>query len=178
MEDLILFFDFISRRESILGFGDGGGGGGWIFSFFSFYFLFCRRLTEEGELMPFHQHEMHCKLDSMSGNAFSLWPVTACHVGCARLNFLPPPPPIIIFIGYSWMKWRDFSRDDVWLTLGHHSGQSHLRSEQKLPGSREIRNHRHTWRCQSVNVFLLYYPVMLSHFSPAPVKTDRAVRIQ
>ena len=24
----------------------------------------------------------------------------------------------------------------------------------------------------------LYYPVMLSHFSPAPVKTDRAVRIQ
>ena len=25
---------------------------------------------------------------------------------------------------------------------------------------------------------LLYYPVMLSHFSPAPVKTERAVRIQ
>ena len=26
--------------------------------------------------------------------------------------------------------------------------------------------------------YLLYHPVMLSHFSPAPVKTDRAVRIQ
>ncbi|GAU92091.1 hypothetical protein RvY_04220-2 [Ramazzottius varieornatus] len=38
------------------------------------------RLTSEGELMPFHQHEIVCKLDSMSGNAFSLWPVTACHV--------------------------------------------------------------------------------------------------
>ena len=25
---------------------------------------------------------------------------------------------------------------------------------------------------------LLYYPVMLSHFSPAPVKTDQVVRIQ
>ena len=25
---------------------------------------------------------------------------------------------------------------------------------------------------------ILYYPVILSHFSPAPVKTDRAVRIQ
>ena len=25
---------------------------------------------------------------------------------------------------------------------------------------------------------ILYYPVMLSHFSPAPVKTGRAVRIQ
>ena len=24
----------------------------------------------------------------------------------------------------------------------------------------------------------LYYPVLLSHFSPAPVKTDQAVRIQ
>ena len=29
-----------------------------------------------------------------------------------------------------------------------------------------------------MDVFLLYYPVMLSRFSPAPVKTDRAVRIQ
>ena len=28
------------------------------------------------------------------------------------------------------------------------------------------------------NIPLLYYPVMLRHFSPSPVKTDRAVRIQ
>ena len=27
-------------------------------------------------------------------------------------------------------------------------------------------------------IWILYYSVMLSHFSPAPVKTDRAVRIQ
>lgn len=37
------------------------------------------RMTQEGELMPFHQHELAIQLDSMSGNAFSRWPVTACH---------------------------------------------------------------------------------------------------
>jgi potassium inwardly-rectifying channel subfamily J len=38
------------------------------------------RKTIEGELLPFHQHEMSIQLDSMSGSAFLAWPVTACHV--------------------------------------------------------------------------------------------------
>ncbi|XP_055331427.1 ATP-sensitive inward rectifier potassium channel 12-like isoform X2 [Paramacrobiotus metropolitanus] len=38
------------------------------------------RMTQESELMPFHQHELKIQLDSMSGNAFSSWPVTACHL--------------------------------------------------------------------------------------------------
>ena len=32
--------------------------------------------------------------------------------------------------------------------------------------------------CNNGQENILYYPVMLSHFSPASVKTDRAVRIQ
>ena len=31
---------------------------------------------------------------------------------------------------------------------------------------------------QRFSCLLVYYPIMLSHFRPAPVKTDRAVRIQ
>ncbi|GAU93129.1 hypothetical protein RvY_05115 [Ramazzottius varieornatus] len=38
------------------------------------------RKTIEGELLPFHQHEMTIQLDSMSGSAFLAWPVTACHI--------------------------------------------------------------------------------------------------
>ena len=35
-----------------------------------------------------------------------------------------------------------------------------------------------TFRINFTNHGVLYYPLMLSHFGPAPVKTDRAVRIQ
>ena len=34
------------------------------------------------------------------------------------------------------------------------------------------------WRKKTKHVELLCYPVMLSHFSPAPVKIDQAERIQ
>ena len=33
-------------------------------------------------------------------------------------------------------------------------------------------------KMESVTLEVLYYPAMLSPFSPAPVKTDRAVRVQ
>ncbi|OWA50419.1 G protein-activated inward rectifier potassium channel 3 [Hypsibius exemplaris] len=43
------------------------------------YLVYAKR-TEEGEEMPFHQHEINLKIDSNGENVYLGWPMTASHI--------------------------------------------------------------------------------------------------